>query len=218
MTFSQHNITANTLDALMQDTWLLALAVRNGQSITIDDALYQRCFNMIQQVQDQLTTAGVPASLCEEIKFAHCVFLDELIMTIPETDISAWWKRTPLQGHFLGHLNGGEHFYERIKNLLHESAAAEAAVSCYYRMLIFGYAGKYRTEDIEERQSLMQQLKARLPQQIGAADSAVIIQHSKHKTSFWQRSPWLIRSSVLLAIIVATFIMNGHLQYLLVKG
>jgi type VI secretion system protein ImpK len=146
------------------------------------------------------------------------VFLDELIMTLPQTDISTWWKRTPLQGHFLGHLNGGEHFYERIKKRLREPAAAEAAVSCYYRMLHFGYAGKYRTEDIEERQSLMQQLKARLPKQIGSADSAIIIQRSKHKTFFWQRSPWLIRSGVLVAIIAATFIMNGHLQYLLVKG
>ena len=218
MTFSQHNIIANTLDELMQDTWLLALAIRNGQSITVDDALYQRCFNTIQQVQHHLTTAGASASLCEEIKFAHCVFLDELIMTIPQADISAWWKRTPLQGHFLGHLIGGEQFFDRVKNLLREPATAQAAISCYYRMLHLGYAGKYRTEDDEERQLLMQQLKALLPKQIGSADSAIIIQRSKHKTSFWQRSPWLIRSSVLVAIIIATFIMNGHLQYLLVKG
>lgn len=218
MTFSQHNITANILDELMQDTWLLALAVRNGQSITIDDALYQRCFNTIQHVQDQLTTAGAPVSLCEEIKFAHCVFLDELIMTISEADISAWWKRTPLQGHFLGHINGGEHFFDRIKNLLREPAAAESTVSCYYRMLHLGYAGKYRTEDNEERQLLMQQLKALLPNQAGSPDSPVFIQRSKHKTSFLQRSPWLIRSSVLVVIIVATFIMNGHLHYLPGRG
>lgn len=217
-TSSAYNIKASTLDTLMQDTWLLALSVRNGQSITIDDALYQRCFSMVQQVQDKLSTAGAAASLREEIKFAHCVFLDELIMTIPDADISAWWKRTPLQGHFLGHLNGGEHFYERIKKLLREPATAEAAVSCYYRMLRFGYTGKYRTEDDEERQSLVQQLKALLPEQAVSPDSAVIIQRSKHKTSFWQRSPWLIRSSVLVAIIVATFMMNGHLQYLLGRG
>nr|WP_058970813.1 DotU family type IV/VI secretion system protein [Type-D symbiont of Plautia stali] len=109
------HVTISTLDTLMQDTWLLALAVRNGQSITVDDALYQRCFSMVHQVQDQLNTAGAPGPLCDEIKFAHCVFLDELIMTIPGADISAWWRRTPLQGHFLGHLNGGEHFYEHIK-------------------------------------------------------------------------------------------------------
>lgn len=83
------HITIFTLDTLMQDTWLLALAIRNGQSITVDDALYQRCFSMIQQVQDKLSAAGATASLCEEIKFAHCVFLDELIMTIPES-CNAW--------------------------------------------------------------------------------------------------------------------------------
>lgn len=218
MIYQDPHITIFTLDTLMQDTWLLALAIRNGQFITVDDALYQRCFSMIQQVQDQLITAGAPGPLCDEIKFAHSVFLDELIMTIPEADISAWWRRTPLQGHFLGHLNGGEHFYERIKQLLREPAAEEAVVSCYYRMLRFGYTGKYRTEDDEERQALIQRLKALLPEKAASPDSAVIIQRSKHKTSVWQHSPWLIRCGVLVAIIVVTFIMNGHLQYLLGKG
>lgn len=198
MTFSQNNITANTLDALMQNTWLLALAVRNGQSITVDDALYQRCFNTIQYVQDQLTTAGAPASLCEEIKFAHCVFLDELIMTIPEVDISAWWKRTPLQGHFLGHLNGGEHFYERITKLLREPAPAEALLICYQRMLKFGYVGKYRVENDNERLSLLQQLEKRLPNLTEPASYQDIILCSGPAEMHWWRSPQMVFVSLLL--------------------
>ncbi|XXN64212.1 type VI secretion system protein TssL, short form [Enterobacter ludwigii] len=218
MTSSDHNITVSTLDSLMQETWLLSLAIRNGQTITIDDVLYQRCFTLIQQVQDKLNIAGVTHALREDIIFAHSVFLDELIMTIPGADISVWWKRTPLQGYFLGHLNGGEIFYERIWKLLHEPAPAEAIVACYYRMLRFGYCGKYLNEDNDERIKLMQKLKLLLPEEDESPNKSVFIQSTSFETSFWQRSPWLIRSGVMVTIIIATFIMNGYLQYLTGKG
>ncbi|WP_369817560.1 type VI secretion system protein TssL, short form [Pantoea sp. RIT-PI-b] len=218
MTSADHNISINTLDTLMQETWLLSLAIRNGQTITIDDALYQRCFTLIEQVQDKLLAAGAPPIFCEEITFAHSVFLDELIMTIPDTDISVWWKRSPLQGYFLAHLNGGEIFYERIRTLLHEPAPTETLVACYYRMLRFGYIGKCLTEDNEERISLMQKLKALLPEQAESPDKPIFIQRSPYKSSFWLRAPWVIRSGIIVAIAIATFIMNGHLQYLTGKG
>ncbi|ALV93105.1 type IV secretion protein DotU [Pantoea rodasii] len=192
------HITISTLDTLMQDTWLLALAVRNGQSITVDDALYQHCFSMVQQVQDKLNTAGAPDSLCDEIKFAHCVFLDELIMTIPEADISAWWRRTPLQGHFLGHLNGGEHFYEHIKNLLREPAPSETLLVCYQRMLKFGYSGKYRVENDTERQSLLQQLEKRLPEVAQMDAHWDIVRCSGPAEMHWWRSPQMAFVSLLL--------------------
>lgn len=211
---SDNEITAKTLDTLMQDTWLLALAIRNKQPVTVDDALYQRCFDMIQQVQDQLAAAGAPEYLIEEIKFAHSVFLDEAVMTQPDTDVSTWWRRTPLQGHFLGHIHGGEHFYEHIKKLLREQVPSEARVSCYYRMLRFGYAGKYRTEGDDERLSLMRQLKTLLPEHSAPLNAPVLIRRSRHKTPFWQRWPWLICSGVFIAIVIATIIINGHLHYL----
>lgn len=118
---------------------------------------------MIRQVQDKLTAAGASDDLCEEIKFAHCVFPDEALMTQPDTDVSVWWRRTPLQGHFPGHLNGGEHFFEHINKLWRDSAPSEVPVACYFRMLSFGYAGKYRTENDGERLSIMQQLETLLP-------------------------------------------------------
>ncbi|WP_211186641.1 hypothetical protein [Rouxiella aceris] len=63
---SVSNITVSTLDMLMQDTWLLTLAARNGQSITIDDALYQRCFVMIKQVQERLLAIGAFSTFREK--------------------------------------------------------------------------------------------------------------------------------------------------------
>ncbi|MCX8965988.1 DotU family type IV/VI secretion system protein [Erwinia psidii] len=182
----------------MQDTWLLALAIRNGQPPVVDDALYQRCFDMIQQVQDKLTAAGASDKFCEEIKFAHCVFLDEAVMTQPDTDVSTWWRRTPLQGHFLGHLHGGEHFYEHIKKLLRKPTPSQVLVTCYYRMLSFGYAGKYRTENDGERLSIMQQLEKLLPKIPGQENHHAIVVSSGGSEMQWWRSPQVILMSLLL--------------------
>lgn len=186
------------IDNLMQDTWLLALAIRNNSPVTVDDALYRRCFDMIGQVQDKLIAAKIPEHIADEIKFAHSVFLDEAIMTQPDTDVSVWWIHSPLQSHFLGHINGGDHFYENIKKLLREPAPAEALILCYYRMLQFGYAGKYQSENNSERLSLMQQLEKLLPEMPVPENQHAIVVSAGNNEAMWWRSPQMILISLLL--------------------
>ncbi|ECA1950231.1 DotU family type IV/VI secretion system protein [Salmonella enterica subsp. enterica serovar Virchow] len=198
---SANEITSSALDTLMQDTWLLALAIRNDPPVTVDDALFQSCFAMIQQVQDKLAAAGASGYLAEEIKFAHCVFLDEAVMTQPDTDVSTWWRQTPLQGHFLDSLHGGEHFYEHIKKLLREPAPSEALLTCYHRMLLLGYVGKYRSENNDERQSLMRQLETQLPLRAGAqTHHDIVVSTGPAENRIW-RSPQVILTALLLLAV-----------------
>ncbi|WP_238483151.1 type VI secretion system protein TssL, short form [Rahnella perminowiae] len=207
--------TAEGIDILMQDTWLLALAIRNGKPPVVDDGLYQHCLGMIQQVQDKLVSSSASDWLAEEIKFAHCVFVDEAIMSQPDTDVSTWWNRTPLQGHFLDHLHGGDLFYEHIKKLLREPAPSLVLVTCYYRMLLLGYRGKYRVEDHPERQALMNQLCECLPAPEGKINNSVFIRRSRPDIRFWRRSPWIMRGVALLLIAAVTCGASVHLHYLL---
>jgi type VI secretion system protein ImpK len=206
-------ITASYIDTVLQDTWLLALAIRNRPQVEVDDELYKHCFSMIEDVQNTLKAAGVSDYLAGEIKAAHCIFLDEAVMTQPDTDVSVWWRRTPLQGHFLGHLHGGDLFYENIKKLLREAAPSEAIMTCYYRMLLLGYTGKLRSEENEERQSLMKQLRERLPAVAEKTNSQVFIHSTRPDIRFWRRSPWVMSGLVLLFIVAASCAMNAHLHY-----
>lgn len=205
----------NLIDTLLQDTWLLALAIRNNQQVTIDDDLYQRCLNRIEQVRDSLVAAGAQNSVTEEITFAHCIFLDEAVMTQPDTDVSVWWKRTPLQGYFLDHIHGGDLFYEHIKKLLREPAPSPALVTCYYRMLLLGYRGKYRVEDHPERQALLNQLREWLPAPESKINNPVFIRRSRPDIRFWRRSPWLMQGLALLFIAAVTCGASVHLHHLL---
>lgn len=202
----------------MQDTWLLALSIRNIPRVTVDKALYQHCLNMIEDVQEKLRNAGASEHLADEIKFAHCVFLDEAVMTQPDTDVSVWYSETPLQGRFLDNLHGGEYFYEHIKKLLREPAPSEAVFTCYHRMLTLGYQGKfYRDggEANEERQLLLKQLGALLPTTKGKINSPIFIRHRRPDIRFWRRLPWVMQLLGLLLIVTASCAMSVHLHYLL---
>ncbi|UAN24986.1 type VI secretion system protein TssL, short form (plasmid) [Enterobacter sp. JBIWA003] len=211
-------ITSSFIDTIFQETWLLALAIRNIPGVVVDKALYQHCESMIEQVQEALNKAGATSHLSDEIKFAHCVFLDEAVMTQPDTDVSVWYSETPLQGRFLWSLQGGEHFYENIKKLLREPAPSEAMLTCYHRMLTLGYQGKfYRDggEQNEERQSLLKQLSELLPAAKGKINTPIFIRNRRPDIRFWRRSPWVMHFLGLLLIVATSCAMGIHLHYML---
>ena len=75
-------ITSAFIDNIFQDTWILALAIKNIPGVVVDKALYQHCVKMVERVQEKLYSAGASDILADEIKFAHCVFLDEAVAAV----------------------------------------------------------------------------------------------------------------------------------------
>ncbi|KGT91288.1 hypothetical protein NG99_16855 [Erwinia typographi] len=206
------------MDVIFQDTWLLALAIRNTPGVVVDKQLYQHCLKQIEQVQEKLQQAGATEAVCEEIKFAHCVFLDEAVMTQKDVDVSFWWHESPIQSRLLMHLRGGEYFYEHIKKLLREPAPSVAIMACYHRMLTLGYQGKHIPdggEDNEERQSLLNQLRERLPGARDKADTPVFIRSHRPDIRLWRRRPWVLQLAGLLVTVAVSCAMSAHLHWLL---
>ncbi|WP_455425716.1 type VI secretion system protein TssL, short form [Dryocola sp. LX212] len=211
-------ITPSFIDTLLQDTWLLALAVRNTDGVTVDSTLYQHCLNMIEDTQIKLRAAGASDYIAEEIRFAQCVFLDETVMTQKDVDVSFWWRESPLQSRLLMHLRGGEMFYEHIKTLLREASPSQAVMACYHRMLKLGYQGIYHLgegEESEERTALLKQLQERLPASGSKLNNPIIVRNHRPDIRFWRRSPWIMRLAGALLIVAASCAMSTHLHYLL---
>lgn len=211
-------ITSSFIDHIFQDTWLLVLAIRNVPGIAVDKALYQRCLNMVEQVQEKLRSAGTSDHLADEFKFAHCIFLDEAVMSQPNTDVSIWWQETPLQGRFLGNIHGGDVFYDHIKKLLREPAPSEAILTCYHRMLTLGYQGRYLRDGGEandERQSLLKQLRELLPVSKDKINHPIFVRNRRPDIRFWRRSPWVMQLLGLLVIVAVSCTMSTHLHYVL---
>ena len=52
--------------------------------------------------------------------------------------------KNPLQSHFFNTLQAGELLYERMKQVLQEPAPAQAVLTCFHRVLLLGFRGRYQ--------------------------------------------------------------------------
>ncbi|MNZ31662.1 hypothetical protein D3C78_489670 [compost metagenome] len=85
-------------------------------------------------VLERPESGGVYASLFEKINLN------------PVSELSAldiWQDAQAMQAHFFGTLNAGEELWERIRNLLKETAPVVAVLTCMYRTLQLGFVGQY---------------------------------------------------------------------------
>lgn len=81
----------------------------------------------------------------EHITYAQCALLDETVLSRSGMDDGqAIWMKDPLQSHFFNTLQAGELLYERMKQVLQEPAPAQAVLTCFHRVLLLGFRGRYQ--------------------------------------------------------------------------
>jgi type VI secretion system protein ImpK len=72
------------------------------------------------------------------------------------------WLETPLQAHFFNTLQAGELLYERIRQVLHEPAPVPAVLTCFHRVLLLGFRGRYQDPLSADREKLVAMLSERV--------------------------------------------------------
>jgi type VI secretion system protein ImpK len=118
----------------------------------------------VQEAKAALTEAGYSDISRDHMVYTLCALLDESVMNRGTTDDGyLTWRRDPLQAHFFGTLNAGEELWERIRNLLKETAPDTAVLTCMYRTLQLGFVGQYRAQDDERREDIVRALAERCP-------------------------------------------------------
>jgi type VI secretion system protein ImpK len=126
----------------------------------------------VQEAKAALTEAGYSDISRDHMVYALCALLDESVMNRGTTDDGyLTWRRDPLQAHFFGTLNAGEELWERIRNLLKETAPDTAVLTCMYRTLQLGFVGQYRAQDDERREDIVRALAERVPFHAGTGRS-----------------------------------------------
>lgn len=199
------------VDAVFQDTWLLALDIRNGHPVAIDNALFSRCCRQVESARSQMS--ALPQATVDELLFAQCALIDETVKTLPDTDVSVWYSQS-LQSHFFNRIDAGDVIFERIHRLLHQPAPPPELVCMYHRLLLLGFRGKYRGGNEAECLALMRRLDAMLPEpQTATAPGEVIVFSGKRGHSHW-RSPWVMLTflTVVTALLWAGLRMFLHAQ------
>lgn len=158
----KHTVTAQELDALLQDSYLLVVELRQGASVPDGPALWKRCEQQVEQVQLRLKNADIDARSIELISHAQCALLDETALSCAKGDAHAQWASEPLQAKFFNRHQAGEFLYEDMRESLRQPAPDVLVLTAFQRVLMLGFRGRYRDLNDPEREQLVDALNARV--------------------------------------------------------
>lgn len=190
------------IERIFYPSWLMASQLRGGQEVRDGEGLYRRACRLVQEAKAALTETGYSDISRDHMVYALCALLDESVLNRGTTDDGyLTWRRDPLQAHFFGTLNAGEELWERIRNLLKETAPVVAVLTCMYRTLQLGFVGQYRAEDDERREDVVRALGERVPAFTLSQDAPIVARafrlHSGRRL-YWLS--WIIGAAALAAL------------------
>ncbi|MFP3516488.1 type VI secretion system protein TssL, short form [Pseudomonas sp. SIMBA_077] len=148
------------VDALLQDSYLLVVALRQGGSAPNSQELLKLCIQQIEHVRQGLTSAGMQQRSIDHISHAQCALLDETVLTCAKGDTHATWASEPLQAKFFNRHQAGEFLYEDMREVLREPAPDRQVLTVFQRVLMLGFCGRYRDVNAPEREQLLAALNA----------------------------------------------------------
>lgn len=191
------------IDALLQDSYLLVVELREGASAVSGRDLWNRCSSQVEQVRQQLADAGVSQRSIDYISYAQCALLDETVLGAVEGDAHAEWAGEPLQASFFNRHEAGVFLYEDMREVLREPAPDQQVLTAFQRVLMLGFKGRYPEPNHPEREQLLAALNAQVAPL--ATHSALISRAGRMGGLFLQR--WL--AAPLLQILLAGLLLAG---------
>lgn len=162
MSERKHGTTTSIdIDALLQDCWLQAIALRHGPQFKEGEGhiLWTHCVADVERVQRELQARGLDMASCRHILTAQCALLDEAVKGRGvEDDACVQWYHIPLQGHFLGTMDAGDTLCDRMSDVLQEAAPNPTVLTCFQRVMMLGFLGNFPSLNDPERQKLVTRL------------------------------------------------------------
>ncbi|MGV8919987.1 MAG: type VI secretion system protein TssL, short form [Pseudomonas sp.] len=202
ITSKKQPATAVDLDALLQDSYLLVVELRQSASLQDIPNLWERCVKQIEQVQQSLEDAKVNTRSIELISHAQCALLDESALGCAKDEAHAKWASEPLQAKFFGRHQAGEFLYEDMRQTLRQPAPDPLVLTAFQRVLMLGFQGRYRDVNDPEREQLLADLNAQVTPL--AVSQPLTIQSTGHRLKLLR---WLHPSPVHL--LVAGLVLAG---------
>ncbi|RUT37603.1 DotU family type IV/VI secretion system protein [Pseudomonas sp. PAMC 29040] len=155
-------LSASDLDALLQDSYLLVIELRQGASMQQSPDVWKRCERQVEQVQQALKEAGVSRRSVDLISHAQCALLDEAALGCARGNAHTDWASQSLQTRFFSSHQAGEFLYEEMREALFQPAPDVLLLTAFQRVLMLGFKGRYRDLNDPQRERLLADLNARV--------------------------------------------------------
>lgn len=152
---------SRSIDALLQDSYLLVVALREGKTPQSGRTLWRHCSDFVETLRQSLIDDGMSQRNIDYISYAQCALLDETVLGYARDDDHADWASEPLQVKFFNRHQAGHFLYEDMREVLRDPSADPEVLTVYHRVLLLGFKGRYRDLQDPEREDLIRALEAR---------------------------------------------------------
>lgn len=212
--------TANALDidALLQDSFLLVVELRQGGVVQATPELRNLCVQQVTQVREQLLGASLSQRTISYISHAQCALLDETVLACAKDVAHSRWAAEPLQAEFFGRHQAGEFLYEEMREVLRESAPDRLVLTVFQRVLMLGFHGRYARLDDPERLQLLAMLDEQVaPLALGHTLPTQVEAGWAFNPLHYLRSP-LIHGLAVAVLLAAAWYGLDHLLAAQISG
>lgn len=195
------------IDALLQDSYLLVVQLRQGLSVPDTKALQQLCLDQVEQVREQLEQIAMDPRDIEHINHAQCALLDEAVLLCTKGEVRTEWTCEPLQAKLFNRHQAGESLYEEIRLVLRESSPDPRVLTVFHRVLMLGFKGRYADLADPGREQVLEALEARVT---SLKISANLVTRKGGRLARY-RSPWMHGMAVALLLAGVWWTMDRWL-------
>lgn len=201
----RNQLSAVDIDALLQDSYLLVVSLREGAMARSGRDLWRHCCEQIEVLRQALKDAGMSQRNIDCISYAQCALLDETVLGYARDEAHADWAGEPLQAKFFNRHQAGEFLYEDMRDVLRDPAPNPQVLTAYHRVLMLGFKGRYSDLQDPEREELLRTLDAQVAP---LAMCGLLISGTRRRRSVvlqrWLRSP-AMQLLVAALLIVGTW-------------
>lgn len=189
------------IDALLQDSYLLVVELQQKAAPKDGEELWKHSVAQVEQCRNSLIDAGVSQRAVNQICYAQCALLDETVLRNASEQAHAVWAAKPLQAHFFSRHQAGEQLYEDMREALAEPAPDLRVLTCYHRVLMLGFLGRYRTETAPEREQLLAALNEHVEPFAAAGATPVLVSARGGSWHHWLSRPWLHLTAAAVLLV-----------------
>jgi type VI secretion system protein ImpK len=145
--------------------------------------------------------------------YTQCALLDESVLNRQQQDSGyTKWLKDPLQARYFNTLNAGEELWERICTVLHEPAPDPAVLTCFYRALTLGFAGRYREQRDERREDVVRKLSLLVPPFATSQETPVVSRSLRLRSG--RKTYWLSWAAGIVILVVLWFTFSTRLTHM----
>ncbi len=158
----------NPLVAAANVLLLTAGQLRDTTSHPDPDMLHNLVARELINFENSARSNGMTPEVIFTARYLLCTFMDEIVLSTPWGNQSAWSQQT-LLSKFHNEVGGGEKFFQILDKLLQEPSRNLVLLELIYICLALGFRGKYRVQSggVGQVEEMQHQLMNILRQQRG---------------------------------------------------